>query len=219
MESTDLDEMTRRSANRSAKFPALLKNEKHRAVFIHVSRAGGHAVSPPHAPRAGDYVLQLNCLLERQLEWARSSKRGRASLIVPPFCAPSSSGRASKNRFRLCRDRSTSASAADWRGSEKSEQQQQLKAFLFRIENAALISIARLGAAHAHPLDEQSIIHLDPSSLLLDGWSLPLIFREVFEPTKHSSGRELKLDAPRPFASISCGCSTGHDAGGASGGK
>ncbi|MGH9959457.1 MAG: condensation domain-containing protein, partial [Pyrinomonadaceae bacterium] len=90
----------------------------------------------------------------------------------------------------------------DWRGVSPSEQQARLDAFLeadrgrgFELGQAPLMRCALLRVAEVSYYFVWSHHHL-----LLDGWSLPLILREVsgyYEA--YCGGRELRLASPRPY--------------------
>ena len=85
---------------------------------------------------------------------------------------------------------------------EKAEQEAALKRFLhedrvrgFNLNQAPLMRLVLIR------LDQQSYYFIwSHHHLLLDGWSLPLIFREVFETYEAlRRGEELQQSRPRPF--------------------
>jgi amino acid adenylation domain-containing protein len=90
----------------------------------------------------------------------------------------------------------------DWRELKRSRQQEQLEE-LIQADRAQGFDLARA------PLMRQVLIRVSDdayqflwsrSQLLLDGWSNPLLLREVFgyyEAYRH--GRELELERPRPY--------------------
>ena len=90
----------------------------------------------------------------------------------------------------------------DWRNFSEAEQQEKLPAFL-ESERQRGFDVARA------PLMRLTLIHLAENCyqfiwshhhLLLDGWSLPLIFKEVFAfYESFCRGEELYLETPRPY--------------------
>jgi non-ribosomal peptide synthetase component F/NRPS condensation-like uncharacterized protein/alpha-ketoglutarate-dependent taurine dioxygenase len=90
----------------------------------------------------------------------------------------------------------------DWRQLSFQEQQEQLKTFL-EAERQQGFELTR------PPLIRTSIIHLAENEyqfiwsyhhILLDGWSIPLIFREVFAFYQaFRRGENLHLEQPRPY--------------------
>ncbi len=90
----------------------------------------------------------------------------------------------------------------DWRSLSPSEQQAQLKAFLeadrqrgFPLSKPPLLRLTLIQLA---PAEYQLI--WSHHHILLDGWSLPLIFKEVlaFYQAFHT-GKNLDLEQPRPY--------------------
>src|SRR5918996_2307571 len=90
----------------------------------------------------------------------------------------------------------------DWRGLSPSEQQGQFEAFLqadrereFALGQAPLMRGALLRVAEDAYQFVWSFHHL-----LLDGWSLPLVLKEVLASYEaYCRGRELHLESPRPY--------------------
>src|SRR5919106_6161216 len=90
----------------------------------------------------------------------------------------------------------------DWRGLSLGEQQARLQAFLqadrargFELEQAPLMRCALLRVGQAQYYFIWSHHHL-----LLDGWSLPLVLKEVSTYYEtYCGGRELHLAPPRPY--------------------
>src|SRR6185503_1334650 len=90
----------------------------------------------------------------------------------------------------------------DWRALKESQQQEQLEA-LIQAERARGFDLSRA------PLMRQILIRLSDdvyrflwsrSQLLLDGWSNPLVLRDVFTYyDAYRQGKELELAAPRPY--------------------
>src|ERR671918_2513532 len=90
----------------------------------------------------------------------------------------------------------------DWRGVSPSEQQARLEAFLeadrargFALGQAPLMRCALLRAAEERYYFVWSFHHL-----LLDGWSLPLVLKEVSACYEaYCGGRAISLKHPRPY--------------------
>jgi len=156
-----------------------------------------------HAPEAGDYILQFNCLLERLpqvagFEQAWQSVVDRHTVLRTFFV-----WEGVKRPIQVVqRQVKLPLEQQDWRGMEKTEQEEALKTFLLK-DRARGFDLNRA------PLMRLVLIRLDDQSyyfiwthhhLLLDGWSLPLIFREVLETYEAlRQGRELERPRPRPF--------------------
>jgi hypothetical protein len=156
-----------------------------------------------YAPEAGDYILQFNCLLERLPEvegfeqaWQRVVDRHS---VLRTFFV----WEGVKRPIQVVqRDVKLSLEQQDWRGMEKSEQEEAFKSFLvqdrargFDLNRAPLMRLVLIR------LDEQRYYFIwTLHHLLLDGWSLPLIFREVFETYEAlRQGEEIEQTRPRPF--------------------
>jgi alpha-ketoglutarate-dependent taurine dioxygenase len=156
-----------------------------------------------YAPQAGDYVLQLNCLLERQLDVAAFERAWQSVVDRHTVLRTFFVWEGVKKPIQVVqREVALSLEREDWSGIEQSEQQRRLQTFLrkdrargFNLNRAPLMRLMLIR------LDEQRYYFIwTHHHLLLDGWSLPLIFREVFEAYEAvREARELKLDAPRPF--------------------
>src|SRR5438874_1094929 len=90
----------------------------------------------------------------------------------------------------------------DWRGLSLHEQQGRFEAFLeadlgrgFELGQAPLMRCALLRVTEANYYFVWSRHHL-----LLDGWSLPLVLKEVLAYYEaYCRGRELRLASPRPY--------------------
>src|SRR5918992_3227160 len=90
----------------------------------------------------------------------------------------------------------------DWRGLSPSEQQGRFEAFLeadwargFELGQAPLMRYALLRVAEESYYFVWSFHHL-----LLDGWSLPLVLKEVLACYEgYCGGREVHLKRPRPY--------------------
>ena len=156
-----------------------------------------------YAPQAGTYVSQLNCLLETGIEVSAFEQAWQSVVDRHTVLRTFFVWEGIKEPIQVVqRQVKLPLEQQDWRDIEKLEQQKQLKALMlkdrargFDVNRAPLmrLMLIRLG--------EQSYSFLwTTHHLLLDGWSLPLILREVFETYEAlRQGRELKLATPRPF--------------------
>ena len=156
-----------------------------------------------HAPEAGDYILQFNCLFEKlpdvmgfEEAWQRVVDRHTALRTFFVWEGVKRPIQVVQREVKL------SLEQQDWRGMEKTEQEEALKSFLvqdrargFDLNRAPLMRLMLIR------LDEQRYYFIwTHHHLLLDGWSLPLIFREVFETYEAlREGEEIKQSRPRPF--------------------
>jgi hypothetical protein len=90
----------------------------------------------------------------------------------------------------------------DWRGQSSAEQQEHLDSFLhadrlrgFNVSEAPLMRLALLRTG-----TDQFQFLWSSHHLILDGWSLPLVLKEVFKSYEaFRQGRELQLEPNRPF--------------------
>ncbi len=156
-----------------------------------------------YAPRAGDYVLQLNCVLERGLDVGAFERAWQCVVDRHAVLRTFFVWEGVKKPIQVVqRQVRLPLVLHDWRGVEESERQRRLKTFLLEDRERGF-------DLNRAPLMRLVLIRLDDEShyfvwthhhLLLDGWSLPLIFREVFEAYEAArEGRESKLPPPRPF--------------------
>jgi len=90
----------------------------------------------------------------------------------------------------------------DWRGLDETQRQQQIESRLgedrsrgFELQQAPLMRVQL-----AQIEDQSYWVGWSLHHLLLDGWSLPLLLKEVFRHYEaYSQGRELRLAASRPY--------------------
>jgi hypothetical protein len=156
-----------------------------------------------YAPQAGDYILQFNCVLERLPEVAAFEQAWQSVVDRHTVLRTFFVWEGVKRPIQVVqRQVKLPLEQQDWSGLEKLEQQKQLKTFLledrtrgFDLNRAPLMRLVLIR------LDKQSYYFIwTHHHLLLDGWSMPLIFREVFETYEAlRQGRELELPRPRPF--------------------
>ena len=90
----------------------------------------------------------------------------------------------------------------DWRGLPASEQQERLNTCLeadrrrgFQLNKAPLLRLALFQLN-----DDYHQLVLSHHHILVDGWSLTLVFKEAFALYEaYCEGRELQLESPRPY--------------------
>ncbi len=156
-----------------------------------------------YAPEAGDYVLQSHSRLAKQLDvaafgraWQRLVDRHTALRTFFVWEGIKKPIQVVQRQVKLPLEQQ------DWRGMDQAEQEAALQTFLhqdrvrgFNLNRAPLMRLVLIR------LDQQSYYFIwTHHHLLLDGWSLPLIFREVFETYEAlRRGEELKQSQPRPF--------------------
>lgn len=156
-----------------------------------------------YAPEAGDYILQSHCLLERRLDVAAFAQAWQSVVDRHTALRTFFVWEGIKKPIQVVqRQVKLPLEQQDWRGKGEAEQQEELKTFLLK-DRARGFDLNRA------PLMRLVLIHLAEQKyyfiwthhhLLLDGWSLPLIFREVFQTYEaFRQGRELKLPTSRPF--------------------
>jgi len=102
----------------------------------------------------------------------------------------------------VCRQVELELEEQDWRGFDESEQQSRLEVFLshdrergFGLDKAPLMRLALIR------LDDNAYHFVwSHHHLLLDGWSQPILFQEVFGFYEaFSQGQDLHLPPPRPY--------------------
>ena len=155
------------------------------------------------APEAGDYVLQSHSLLEKQIDVAAFERAWQSVVDRHTALRTFFVWEGIKKPIQVVqRGVRLPLEQQDWRGMEKSEQEAALKTFLqqdrlrgFKLNQAPLMRLVLIR------LDQQSYYFIwSHHHLLLDGWSLPLIFREVFETYEAlRRGEEIKQSQPRHF--------------------
>jgi len=156
-----------------------------------------------YAPGSGDYIIQLSCRCEGKLDVA-AFKRAWAQVITRNSVLRTSFvwQRQGEPLQVVHRQVELVIDVHDWRGMEEAEQQKQLQMQLaddrrrgFDLQRAPLMSVqlAQTG--------EQSYWFVwSAHHLLMDGWSLPLLLKEVFSYYEaYSQGRELQLETSRPY--------------------
>jgi len=156
-----------------------------------------------YAPNSGAYVYQLSCKLYEPLNipafmQAWQKVIDRHSILRTFFVWE----RRDKPLQVVRRQVKLNLEQHDWRQLEQGEQQQQLQAFLTadRQRGFDLSATPLLRQALIRISDEAFYFISTRPQLVQDGWSGPLILKEVFAYYEAlSRGQDLHLDPPRPF--------------------
>ena len=156
-----------------------------------------------YAPKSAVYFEQFNCTLHGTLDVEAFSRAwqkvvDRYSVLRTSFIWD----RREKPLQIVQRRVKLPLAQHDWRGLEKSQQQEKLEQ-LIQADRAQGFDLSRA------PLMRQALIRLrddayqflwSRSQLLVDGWSNPLILRDVFAYYEaYRQGQALELTPPRPY--------------------
>ncbi len=155
------------------------------------------------APESGVYVEQLNTTLRGRLDIPAFERTWQRVVQRHPILRTAFAWEGLKEPIQVVRrEVNMTIAQEDWRGLDPAEQQRRLAAFLpaeqargFDLTKAPLIRLALLRLA-----DDAYEFVWTHHHILLDGWSIPLLLREVFAHyDAFSRGQDLHLPAPRPF--------------------
>jgi len=156
-----------------------------------------------YAPRSGVYVQQMSFVVHGNLNvlifeqaWQRVIDRHpilRTAFIWEDLDEPL---QVVRHKARLPLERH------DWRGLSPTEQEERLESFLqadrsrgFELSKASLMRLILIQLAEDTCQFIWSLHHL-----LLDGWSLPLILKEILAFYEaFCRGQDLRLERPRPY--------------------
>ncbi|HOR01271.1 MAG TPA: amino acid adenylation domain-containing protein [Anaerolineae bacterium] len=157
-----------------------------------------------YAPHSGVYVEQLSCTLHGELdiaafEGAWCQAMARHAVLRTAFVWK----RLDRMLQAVQRQVPLPLEQQDWRSLPPEEQEARLQTYLeadrragFDLSKAPLLRLTLFRTADAVHRLVWTHHHL-----LLDGWSLPLLLREVFAFYEaRRQGRELDLPLPRPYA-------------------
>lgn len=156
-----------------------------------------------YEPGSGAYVEQLSCRLSGRLEvanferaWQRVVERHavlRSAFVWEDLNEPVQV---------VCRDARMDLEVHDWRGQSTGEQEAELSALLqddcrrgFDLAQAPLMRLTLIRAEAETYRFVWSFHHI-----LLDGWSAPLLFHELFAYYEaFGRGADIFLERPRPY--------------------
>lgn len=154
-------------------------------------------------PETEQYFQQLNCTLHGSLDVAAFERSWQRVVERNPTLRTAFLGERHAKPLQVVRSQvQVPLELQDWRGLPEVEQQDRLQEWLrmdrkrgFKLSEAPLMRLALMRLSETSHYFVWSVHHL-----LVDGWSLPLVFKEVtlfYEA--FSSGRELKLERARPY--------------------
>lgn len=157
-----------------------------------------------YAPQSGVYFEQMTCELEGELD--RDAFRGAWQRVMDRHGVLRTAfdwQNMDEPVQVVLRGLSLPLDEEDWRGIPEEEQTRRLDAFLtadrergFDLATAPLLRLALFRVA-----DRRHRLVWSHHHLLLDGWSMPLLFGEFFALYAAArQGRTLDLGEPRPFA-------------------
>jgi len=156
-----------------------------------------------YAPESGTYFQQLSCTLKGDLNVVAFQQAWQQVVDRHPIWRTAFVwDNIEKPLQVVVRQAKVPCSQQDWRGLSSVEQQEQLQAFLqadrkqgFQLSKAPLMRIALI------QMDEETYQFIwSHHHLLLDGWSLSLVFKEVFAFYEaFRRGQNLHLKPCRPY--------------------
>jgi amino acid adenylation domain-containing protein len=156
-----------------------------------------------YAPGSGAYVVHISCKIEGDFNVPVFKRTWQTILDRHPILRSAFLWEKIEKPLQAVRKELTLTwDEPDWSGLPEEQQEQQLHDYLWEDHRRGF----DLGQA---PLMRMSLIRLasdkyqfvwNYSHLLLDGWSVHIIFEELFSYYRaYAEGRELKLPRPRPY--------------------
>ncbi len=156
-----------------------------------------------YAPRSGDYVLQVGWTVEGGFDAEAFDQAWRAVIARHPILRTAFFWEGLDEPLQVVR-RTTGLpwTRVDWRALGPAAQRERLRAFLEEDRRRGFdLRLAPLMRLVAFDLGGDSVqIVWSYHHLLLDGWSVPLVFREIF--TLYAGirqGRRIELPDVRPY--------------------
>ncbi|PYT28586.1 MAG: non-ribosomal peptide synthetase, partial [Acidobacteria bacterium] len=155
------------------------------------------------APEAAEYFKQLSCVLEAELNVSAFKLAWQQAVDRHAVLRTAFVWEGVKDPIQVVHQRTTLLwEQHDWRDLSAPQQQQRLKAFLetdrergFHLSKAPLMRCALIQKDSGVYQFVWSFHHI-----LLDGWSMPLLLKEVFAFYEtFCRGEKLHLDQPRPY--------------------
>lgn len=155
------------------------------------------------APNSGVHIEQITCKIQGNLELNAFEKALQRVVDRHPILRTCFVWKEQDEPLQIVlRQVQLSPEKKDWCQLSYQQQQEQLKTFL-EAERQQGFELTR------PPLIRTTIIHLNENEylfiwsyhhILLDGWSIPLIFKEVFAFYEaFRRGENLHLEQPRPY--------------------
>ena len=156
-----------------------------------------------YAPEMGEYLVQLSYRIEGDFQMAVLDRAWRQLMERHAVLRSSLHWEGLEEPVQVVHEKVEFVlEQLDWRGVDEAEEEEWLAAELaadrsrgFELEKAPLmrVKLARVG--------EQSYWFMwSLHHLLMDGWSLPRLLKELLDLyDAHSRGRELRIEASRPY--------------------
>ncbi len=156
-----------------------------------------------YAPESGVYFEQLSATLRGDLDLVAFERAWQRVIDRHPILRTAFAWKSLDRSLQVVHRRvSLQLEERDWRGASPAEQEARLEGFLqadrargFDLSRAPLMRLALLRTA-----DDVHAFVWSHHHILLDGWSLPLLLREVFGFYEaFRQGKDLDLETPRPY--------------------
>jgi amino acid adenylation domain-containing protein len=156
-----------------------------------------------YAPESGVYFEQLSATLRGDLDLAAFERAWQRVMDRHPILRTAFAWKSLDRSLQVVHRRvSLQLEQRDWRGASPTEQEARLEGFLqadrargFDLSRAPLMRLALLRTAE----DAYEFVW-SHHHILLDGWSLPLLLREVFAFYEaFRQGQDLHLETPPPY--------------------
>ena len=155
------------------------------------------------APQSSMYFEQMSCAVRGELDLAALERAWQGVMDRHPVLRSSFAWEELDEPVQIVESEvKVPLTVMDWTMLDQPEQSSRLNEFLaadraagFNLQEAPLMRVAliRMGA-------QQSQLVWSHHHVLVDGWSLPLLLREVFALYEaHRKGEPLELTPPRPF--------------------
>ena len=155
------------------------------------------------APQSGAYFEQLTAIMEGDLDVPAFERAWQCVVDRQPVLRTAFVWEGLKDPVQAVRRHASLAiEQDDWRGLDEEEQRQRLELFLERDRtrgfNLSLAPLARLALMRLR--EDSHRFTLSFHHLLLDGWSVPLLFREFFAFYEaFRNGESIELELSRPY--------------------
>jgi amino acid adenylation domain-containing protein len=155
------------------------------------------------APRSGVYIEQLCCTLRGALDVLSFARAWQQVVERHAILRTAFSWKSLDKMLQVVnRQVEIPIEEQDWRKLSATEQSARLRAFLkadrergFDLSKAPLLRLALFRTGEEAYQFVWTYHHI-----LLDGWSLPILFKEVFSFYEcFSAGQSLQLESPRPY--------------------
>ena len=173
------------------------------AIYPLSSMQEGMLFHALHDPDSGAYFEQLNCILQGKLDVPALEQAWQKVVERHQVLRTAYIWERRKEPFQVVYRRVKPFwTEYDWRGQTAEEQQERQEDFLradrkkgFELGTPPLMRVILIRLE-----DERYWLVWSHHHLLLDGWSMPLLFKEVLAFYEaFSKGQELALPSPQPY--------------------